>query len=80
MHLSESCEDDAVHLLTHAMTTIATVHEARCTAVIHQALLQAEEDGLIDYEFVDDIGYSGDMETILREIADENAQRDADQR
>ncbi len=38
VHLSESCEDDAVHLLTHAMTTLATVHEARCTAVIHHAL------------------------------------------
>jgi transposase len=37
VHLSESCEDDAVHLLTHAMTTPATVHEARCTAAIHQA-------------------------------------------
>ena len=28
VHLSESCEDDAVHLLTHVMTTTATVHEA----------------------------------------------------
>jgi transposase len=38
VHLSESCEDDAVHLITHAMTTTATVHEAKCTAAIHQAL------------------------------------------
>jgi transposase len=38
VHLSETCEDDAVHLLTHAMTTAATVHEARCTAAIHGAL------------------------------------------
>ena len=38
VHLSETCEDDAVHLITHAMTTIATVHEARCTAAIHRAL------------------------------------------
>ena len=34
VHLSESCEDDAVHLLTHVMTTTAAVHEARCTAAI----------------------------------------------
>jgi transposase len=38
VHLSETCEDDAVHLLTHVMTTAATVHEARCTAAIHTAL------------------------------------------
>jgi transposase len=38
VHLSESCEDDAVHLLTHVLTTTAAVHEARCTAAIHQAL------------------------------------------
>ena len=38
VHLSESGEDDAVHLLTHVMTTPATVHEAECTAAIHQAL------------------------------------------
>jgi transposase len=38
VHLSETCEDDAVNLITHAMTTEATVHEARCTEAIHQAL------------------------------------------
>src|SRR3954452_9048334 len=38
VHLSESCEDDGVHLITHAMTTTAAVHEARCTAAIHAAL------------------------------------------
>ena len=38
VHLSETCEDDTVHLLTHAMTTVATVHEARCTAAIHAGL------------------------------------------
>jgi transposase len=38
VHLTETCEDDKVNLLTHAMTTVATVHEARCTAAIHQAL------------------------------------------
>jgi transposase len=38
VHLSETCEDDTVNLLTHVMTTLATVHEARCTAAIHRAL------------------------------------------
>src|SRR3954453_23485740 len=38
VHLAETCEDDAVDLITHAMTTVATVHEARCTAAIHEAL------------------------------------------
>src|SRR5690349_10983709 len=38
VHLTETCEDDAVNLITHAMTTVATVHEARCTEAIHQAL------------------------------------------
>src|SRR5947209_18579853 len=38
VHLTETCEDDAVDLITHAMTTVATVHEARCTAAVHEAL------------------------------------------
>src|SRR5689334_15432550 len=38
VHLTETCEDDAVNLITHAMTTVATVHAARCTEAIHQAL------------------------------------------
>ena len=56
VHLSESCEDDAVHLLTHAMTTPATVHEARCTAAIHQAWAGkglVPEEHLVDAAYVD---------------------------
>jgi transposase len=56
VHLSESCEDDAVHLLTHAMTTVATVHEARCTATIHEALAGkglAPREHLVDAAYVD---------------------------
>jgi transposase len=53
-HLSESCEDDAVHLITHAMTTPATVHEARCTTAIHQALLGK---GLVPGEHLVDAAY-----------------------
>jgi len=56
VHFTETCEDDAVHLLTHVMTTTATVHEARCTAAIHQALLGkglAPGEHLVDAAYVD---------------------------
>jgi hypothetical protein len=56
VHLSETCEDDMVHLLTHAMTTVATVHEARCTAAIHQALAGkglTPGEHLVDAAYVD---------------------------
>jgi basic membrane protein A and related proteins len=49
----------------------ATPIEEPWDGVIHAALLKAQEDGLITYDFVDDIGYSGDMERVLRETADE---------
>lgn len=38
-HLSETCDDDSCHLVTHVMTTDASVHEAQCIEDIHQALL-----------------------------------------
>ena len=56
VHLTETCEDDTVNLLTHAMTTVATVHEARCTAAIHQALAGkglAPGEHLVDAAYVD---------------------------
>ena len=56
VHLTETCEDDAVHLITHALTTPATVHEARCTAAIHRALLGkglAPGEHLVDAAYVD---------------------------
>jgi transposase len=56
VHLSEACEDDTVHLLTHAMTTVATVHEARCTAAIHRALAGKglpPGEHLVDSAYVD---------------------------
>ncbi|HMN29801.1 MAG TPA: transposase, partial [Caldilineaceae bacterium] len=39
VHLSETCETDEVHLITHVETTQATVHESQRTAAIHQALV-----------------------------------------
>jgi transposase len=42
VHVSETCEPAAPHLLTHVHTTPATVHEAQCTTPIQQALLEKE--------------------------------------
>jgi transposase len=39
VHVSETCEPDAPHLLTHVHTTSAAVHEAMCTEAIEQALV-----------------------------------------
>ncbi|GAB4532665.1 MAG: BMP family protein [Anaerolineae bacterium] len=49
----------------------ATPIEEPWDGVIHNALLAAEADGLIDYEYTDDIGYAGDMERVLREVAEQ---------
>jgi len=42
VHVSETCEPTAPHLLTHVHTTPASVHEAQCTIPIQQALLDKE--------------------------------------
>src|SRR5919201_6568983 len=42
VHVSETCEPILPHLLTHVHTTTAAVHEARCTADIHQALVEKD--------------------------------------
>lgn len=49
----------------------ATAIEEPWDGVIHSALNQAQEEGRIEYTYVDDIGYAGDMERILREVAEE---------
>lgn len=48
----------------------ATPIEEPWDGVIHAALQKAASEGKIKYEYTDDIGYSGDMERVLREIAD----------
>lgn len=48
----------------------ATPIEEAWDGAIHQALLKAESDGLIDYNYTENIGYSGDMERVLREICE----------
>lgn len=50
----------------------ATPIEEPWDGVIHAALTKAQEDGLITYEWQDDIGYSGDMEVVLREVAEDS--------
>jgi basic membrane protein A len=49
----------------------ATPIEEPWDGVIHSALLAAEDDGLIEYDYTDDIGYAGDMERVLREVSDQ---------
>jgi hypothetical protein len=66
VHLTEACDDDAVHLITHAMTTSAAVHEARCTAAIHAALAGK---GLVPAEHLVDAGYV-DAELLVRSRED----------
>jgi len=47
----------------------ATAIEEPWDGVIHSALLGLEESGDIEYSFVDDIGYAGDMSRVLTEVA-----------
>ncbi len=56
VHVSETCEEEAPHLLTHVHTTSASVHEAKCTDDIHQGLSDkdlAPGDHLVDAAYVD---------------------------
>jgi basic membrane protein A and related proteins len=50
----------------------ATSIEEPWDGVIHTALNKAQDDGRISYTYSDDIGYAGDMERIVREVAEEN--------
>jgi basic membrane lipoprotein Med (substrate-binding protein (PBP1-ABC) superfamily) len=50
----------------------ATPIEEPWDGVIHSALLAAQEAGRITYEWQDEIGYSGDMEIVLREVAEDS--------
>lgn len=50
----------------------ATAIEEPWDGVIHSALNKAKEEGQVSYSYSDDIGYAGDMERILREVAEES--------
>jgi transposase len=56
VHVSETCEPTAPHLLTHVHTTAATAHEAQCTAPIQQALVEKDlppSEHLVDAAYID---------------------------
>ncbi len=50
----------------------ATPIEEPWDGVIHTALTRAKNAGEIDYSFTDNIGYSGNMERVLRKVAAKN--------
>jgi transposase len=55
VHVSETCDPTAPHLLTHVHTTPATAHEAQCTAPIQQALIDKgvpPQDHLVDAAYI----------------------------
>ncbi len=55
-HLSESCDDDNPHLITHVRTTTANLHEIHSTEAIHQALRDkglTPDQHLVDSAYVD---------------------------
>ncbi len=55
VHVSETCEEETPHLLTHVHTTDASVHEAKCTDDIHQGLSDKDlspGDHLVDAAYI----------------------------
>jgi transposase len=56
VHVTETCEPEEVHLLTHVETTTAAVHEAQCTEPIEAALVAkdvAPGQHLVDAAYID---------------------------
>jgi transposase len=56
VHVTETCEEDKLHLITHVETTEATVHESQQTAAILQALVEKElppSEHLVDSAYID---------------------------
>jgi transposase len=55
-HVTETCDDDNPHLITHVTTTTANLHEVNSTEAIHQALVDKElppGEHLVDSAYVD---------------------------
>lgn len=53
-HLTETCDDDAPHLITHVLTTAATTPDFDAPARIHEDLARQE---LLPAEHLLDAGY-----------------------
>jgi len=66
---NESATDEGGAKKLSVFGAYATPIEEPWDGVIHAALNKEQKAGRIDYKFVDDIGYSGDMERQLREVA-----------
>jgi transposase len=66
VHLTETCDDAAPHLITHVETTAATTPDWHAPAIIHTAL--ANKD-LLPAEHVLDAGYV-DTETLVKSRTD----------
>lgn len=54
VHVTETCDDDEVHLITHVETTLAGVTDSELSAPIHQALANS---ALLPAEHLMDAGY-----------------------
>lgn len=54
VHLSETCAENEIHLITHVETTLAAVTDVAMTEPIHQAL---QEKGILPAEHLVDAGY-----------------------
>ncbi len=54
--------------LLKVFAAFATPIEEPWDGVIHRALQKAQTEGKIEYTYTDNLGYSGDMERVLREI------------
>jgi transposase len=54
VHVTETCDDETPHLITHVETTPATTYDGAVMETIHAAL---EEKGLLPEEHVVDSGY-----------------------
>ncbi len=54
VHLTETCDDDTPHLITHVETTVATATDEAALAPIHHAL---QERALLPAEHLVDAGY-----------------------
>jgi transposase len=66
VHLTESCDVDQPHLITHVLTTPATVQDFAVATVIHEAL--AAKD-LLPQEHIVDAGYV-DAELLVQSAQD----------
>lgn len=65
VHLTETCDDDVPHLITHVETTLASVHETKKVEEIHAAL--KAKNLLPDQHFVDSAYIDADLLVEIQE-------------